>query len=55
MRLNDAERNFNRIGAIWLRDILSASEFALASHYGDASWGSASFTWLGVRAFFLIG
>ena len=54
MRLNDAERNFNR-GAIWLRDIRSASEFARASFNGDASWSGASDTWDGVRAFFLIG
>ena len=50
MRLNDAERNFNRIGAIWLRDIRSASEFALASDNGNAYWYGASNTWIGVRA-----
>ena len=55
MRLNDAERNFNRIGAIWLRDIHSASEFADANDNGDAYWGSASNPSVGVRAFFLIG
>ena len=55
MRLNDAERNFNRIGAIWLRDIHSTSEFAFASDIGDACWSSASAPWTGVRAFFLIG
>lgn len=55
MRLNDAERSLNRIGAIWLRDIHSASEFAVASLNGDANWTVASNPWAGVRAFFLIG
>lgn len=55
MRLNDTERNFNRIGAIWLRDIHSASEFAVAGNDGDAHWSGASAPWNGVRAFFLIG
>ena len=55
MRLNDAERNFNRIGAIWLRDVHSALEFALAREYGDSSYYGASGSWDGVRAFFLIG
>ena len=55
MRLNDSERCNNRAGAFWLRDIHSASEFACASGNGNASWSSASYTWLGVRAFFLIG
>ena len=55
MRLNDAERSLNRIGAIWLRDIHSASEFAVASLNGDANWTAASSSWPGVRAFFLIG
>ena len=54
MRLNDTERNFNR-GAIWLRDIHSSAEFATAGAYGDDAWDGASHTWLGVRAFFLIG
>lgn len=55
MRLNDAERNFNRILSIWLRDIHSASEFAFADTYGDDSWIGASDAWRGIRAFFLIG
>lgn len=55
MRLNDAERNFNRIGAIWLRDIHSASGFAVAAIDGASSWTGASDTSYGVRAFFLIG
>lgn len=54
MRLNSEERNFHRSN-IWLRDIHSASGFADAGYYGDASWDSASRSWLGVRAFFLIG
>ena len=54
MRLNDAERNFNRQD-VWLRDVHSASEFAYASAHGDNDWGGASLAWVGVRAFFLIG
>lgn len=54
MRLNSEERDFHR-QAIWLKDIHSASEFALADYYGDASWSSASATGIGIRAFFLIG
>ena len=55
MRLNDVERSFNRIGPIWLRDIHSASGFAVADRDGSAYWYGASSTWAGVRAFFLIG
>ena len=55
MRLNDSERCNNRAGAIWLRDIHSSSGFASASGGGDDAWFGASSTWLGVRAFFLIG
>lgn len=54
MRLNSEERNFHR-QAIWLRDIHSASEFVYADTGGNACWNSASSTWYGVRAFFLIG
>ena len=54
MRLDSEERNFHRKG-IWLRDIHSGSEFALADIYGTASWLGASYAWGGVRAFFLIG
>ena len=55
MRLNDSERCNNHAGTFWLRDIHSASEFAYAGDAGDAYWYSASDTWRGVRAFFLIG
>ena len=55
MRLNGSERCNNRAGAFWLRDIRSASGFASAGTFGDANWTSASDTWVGVRAFFLIG
>ena len=55
MRLNDSERCNNRAGAFWLRDIHSASGFAVADTDGDANWTGASSTWGGVRAFFLIG
>lgn len=54
MRLNSEERNFHR-QAIWLRDVHSALEFALARDYGDSSYYGASGNWDGVRAFFLIG
>lgn len=55
MRLDDTERNNKHAGAVWLRDIHSASDFATASNNGHAGWGDASGTWTGVRAFFLIG
>lgn len=55
MRLNDSERCNNHVGAFWLRDIHSALGFADARDSGDAFWASASDTWRGVRAFFLIG
>lgn len=55
MRLNDSERCNNRVGAFWLRDVHSASEFAYAGYYGNAGCFSASSPWGGVRAFFLIG
>lgn len=54
MRLNSDERNFHRQD-IWLRDIRSASEFAVAGDSGDARWYGASFSSFGVRAFFIIG
>ena len=55
MRLNDSERCNNHAGGFWLRDIHSASEFARVGIFGDAGWISASDTWYGIRAFFLIG
>lgn len=55
MRINDAERIFNRLGAIWLRDIHSASEFAFADNNGCPNSNKASATWYGIRPFFLIG
>lgn len=55
MRLNDSERCNNRAGSFWLRDVHSASEFANVTTYGDAASRAASYTWGGVRAFFLIG
>ena len=55
MRLNDEERNFYRLGAIWLRDIHSGSAFASAHIHGFATWNKASDAWTGVRAFFLVG
>lgn len=54
MRLNSEERNFHRQN-VWLRDVHSASEFAVADSDGCDYWFSASGSWGGVRAFFLIG
>ena len=54
-RLNPEESNNHRDAAFWLRDIHSASEFAIAGYIGDAYWNGASDPWGGVRAFFLIG
>lgn len=54
-RLNPDELTNHRDWGLWLRDIHSASEFAYADDNGDASWNGASWPWLGVRAFFLIG
>lgn len=54
-RLNPDEISNNRDATFWLRDIHSASEFAYAGAHGDAVWLGASYTWSGVRAFFLIG
>ena len=54
-RLDPDEITNHRDWAFWLRDIRSASEFAIAYNYGNATWYSASDPWYGVRAFFLIG
>lgn len=56
-RLNPDELTNYRDMAFWLRDIHSASEFAIANGngFGCAYWDSASNPWHGVRAFFLIG
>ena len=54
-RLNPEESNNHKDAAFWLRDIHSASEFAIAGPDGSAYWGGASTAWYGVRAFFLIG
>ena len=54
-RLDPDEITNHRGGAFWLRDVHSASEFVGANDYGNATWHSASDTWTGVRAFFLIG
>ena len=55
MRLSSSERCNNRVGAFWLRDIHSASEFAFARERGTDESTGASANWIGVRAFFLIG
>ena len=55
MRLNDSERCNNRAGSFWLRDIHSASGFAIAQFVGSDYWNGAFDAGNGVRAFFLIG
>lgn len=45
---------FNRSGAYWLRDVVSASNFACVGSGGDASYGGASYAY-GVRPAFCIG
>ena len=54
-RLNFDELTNHRDGSFWLRDIHSALEFTYVSYYGDTGWNTASDSWCGVRAFFLIG
>lgn len=54
-RLDPDEITNHKGGAFWLRDVHSTSEFVGANDYGNATWHSASDTWTGVRAFFLIG
>ena len=54
-RLNPDEIGNHRNWAFWLRDIHSASEFAIANFFGDARCSVASAVWGGIRAFFLIG
>ena len=54
-RLNPDEITNHKDWSFWLRDIRSASEFADANSKGGAAWYGASYTWVGVRAFFLIG
>lgn len=54
-RLNPDEITNHKDCALWLRDIHSTTEFAGVNNYGNADMYSASDTWRGVRAFFLIG
>ena len=54
-RLNPDEISDNRSRSLWLRDVHSATGFAVASSNGDTNWGVASNPSVGVRAFFLIG
>ena len=54
-RLDPDEFTNHRDAGFWLRDVHSALGFASAGNSGGVSWGSASDTWSGVRAFFLIG
>ena len=54
-RLDPDEITNHRDWAFWLRDIHSASGFAVAYDSGDASWAGASDPSGGVRAFILIG
>lgn len=54
-RLNSNEITNYRDFSFWLRDIHSTEMFVAAGNNGDAGSYSASITWVGVRAFFLIG
>ena len=54
-RLSPEESINYRAGAYWLRDVHSASEFAVAGSNGGADCNIASYDGIGVRAFFLIG
>ena len=54
-RLDPDEITNHRDATFWLRDVHSASEFAVAGNSGDDAWYGASGAWDGVRAFFLIG
>lgn len=56
-RLNSDELTNSRDMGFWLRDIHSASGFAVTNGgiFGCAYWFTASNVWAGVRAFFLIG
>lgn len=44
----------NRSQNYWLRDVASASSFAVVSHYGGANNGGASLTGVGLRPFFIL-
>ena len=54
-RLNPDEITNHGDTSIWLRDVHSASEFAVAGNDGGAGYTNASNNWRGIRAFFLIG
>ena len=55
-RLDPDQFTNQRSSGFWLRDVHSASGFAFANANGGSnSWTGASASWLGVRAFFLIG
>ena len=55
-RLDPDQFTNKRSLGFWLRDVHSASGFAFANaNGGNNSWTDASASWLGVRAFFLIG
>ena len=54
-RLNPDEISNHRDNAFWLRDVHSSVGFARAGGFADAGWANASYTWCGIRAFFLIG
>ena len=46
--------SMNRRASIWLRDVVSASDFATVDGYGVAAGDGASFTWGGVLGYYLI-
>jgi hypothetical protein len=48
------QSSMNRKTNIWLRDIVSASDFAIVNFGGDANWGDASNAWFSVLGYYLI-
>lgn len=48
------QSSMNRRANIWLRDIISAANFAGVNYDGYASWADASLPWTGVLGYYLI-
>lgn len=48
------QSSMNRRNGIWLRDVVSATDFALVSDLGTANWAPASFAWYCVLGYYLI-
>lgn len=48
------QSSMNRINNIWLRDVVSATNFAYVYHYGTANRNGASDPWISVLGYYLI-